>query len=210
MSGAILYTFRRCPYAMRGRMALHVAGIDYEHREVALRNKPQAMLDASPKGTVPVFIADNGEVIDESLDLMRWALSQSDPHSWLTGDMSEMDALIAQNDGPFKHHLDRYKYKSRYVEGTPRGEVDLTHRAEASVILSKLDARIAESGYLVGKRESLADIAIFPFIRQFAATEPDWWAQTDWPALRDWLANYLQSPLFKAIMVKHPLWNPAL
>jgi len=115
---AILYSFRRCPYAMRARMALHVSGVEYEHREIILRDKPASMLDASPKGTVPVFIKDNGDVIDESLDLALWALSQNDPLGWLNGHDAD---LIAQNDGPFKYHLDRYKYASRYQDNVPRG-----------------------------------------------------------------------------------------
>ena len=117
---AILYSFRRCPYAMRGRMALSAAGIEYEHREVLLRDKPDEMLKASAKGTVPVFIKEGGEVIDESLDVMHWALAQNDSEGWLDTDMSAASALIAQNDGDFKHHLDRYKYKSRYDDTAKR------------------------------------------------------------------------------------------
>ena len=201
---ATLYSFRRCPYAMRARMALHVSGIDYEHREVLLRDKPAEMLAASPKGTVPVFVTDNGEVIDESLDLALWALEQNDPHDWL----ESFDAtLVARIDGPFKHHLDRYKYASRYDETAPRGAVDLSHRDKAEAILLELNQRLESNSYLSGKAQSFTDIAIFPFIRQFAAVESQWWNAAPFAALRNWLTQHVKSQLFKDIMVKHPLWQ---
>jgi len=178
-------------------MALHLAGTDYDHREVLLRDKPATMLDASPKGTVPVFILVNGEVIDESLDLMRWALPDEPI------DTSVTDMI----DGPFKHHLDRYKYRSRYEETAKRGDVDLSHRAQAIELLQSLETCLMQSEYLMGSERSLTDIASFPFIRQFAATEPDWWArQSELPKTRNWLAELIASDLFKTIMVKHPLW----
>ncbi len=201
---AVLYSFRRCPYAMRARMALHVSGIEYEHRELILRNKPASMLAASPKGTVPVFIKDDGVVIDESLDLALWALEQNDPNGWMNG--YEPD-LVTQNDGPFKHHLDRYKYASRYDDDAERGAVDLTHRGQAEVILSELNQRLEASSYLTSKRQNFTDIAIFPFIRQFAAVQREWWQSTPYAALRAWLDSQLESDLFKTIMVKHPLWE---
>ena len=201
---AVLYSFRRCPYAMRARMALHVSGVEYEHREIILRDKPASMLDASPKGTVPVFIKDNGDVIDESLDLALWALSQNDPLGWLNGHDAD---LIAQNDGPFKYHLDRYKYASRYQDNVPRGAVDLAHRSQAEEILIKLNQLLKENGSLTGPQQSFTDIAIFPFIRQFAAVEPEWWNNTPLHALRDWLGRHIDSAIFKTIMTKHPLWT---
>ena len=204
---AILYSFRRCPYAMRGRMGLAASGAVYEHREVLLRDKPAAMLKASPKGTVPVFITEQGTVVDESLDVMMWALGQNDPRNWLDCDGAAADALIAANDGPFKHHLDRYKYASRYDENAPRGAVDESHRAAAIDALAPLEARLKTTPYLMGKTRTLADIATFPFIRQFAATEPDWWAGLDKPDLKTWLKTNLESDLFKTIMKKHPLWE---
>ena len=206
---AILYSFRRCPYAMRGRMALSAAGIEYEHREVLLRNKPDEMLEASAKGTVPVFIKEGGEVIDESLDVMYWALAQNDSEGWLDTDMSAASALIAQNDGDFKHHLDRYKYKSRYDDTAKRGDVDLDHRAQAMKIVGGYETALTGNAGLLGKT-SLADIAIFPFMRQFAATQPEWWAaQSQAPRVRDWLTRHIESPRFKTIMTKYPLWTPA-
>ena len=207
--GAILYSFRRCPYAMRGRMGLYVSGVAYEHREILLRDKPQDMLDTSPKGTVPVFIHKDGSVTDESLDLLLWALSENDPLGWLDCDRKTADTLIAANDGDFKHHLDRYKYASRYNEDTTRGDVDLAHREEAEKHIQNLEARLAKSPYLLGEKQSLADIAIFPFIRQFSNVEPKWWAGAPYPKTRDWLTRHIESGLFKAIMTKHPLWKTA-
>ncbi|WP_371397368.1 glutathione S-transferase [Fretibacter rubidus] len=202
---AVLYSFRRCPYAMRARMALSVSGLTYEHREVALRDKPQAMLDASPKGTVPVFITQDGRVIGESLAIALFALDHNDPHHWL----ANFDAdLVALNDGDFKHHLDRYKYASRYKDDAARGDIDLSHRQAASVILDNLDARLGNHPYLSGNNQSFTDIAIFPFIRQFAAVEPDWF-NARFPTLSIWLTRHVESDLFKKIMKKHALWSDA-
>lgn len=186
-------------------MGLHISGIEYEHREVLLRDKPEAMLEASPKGTVPVFVKSDGGVIDESLDLLRWTLSQNDPENWL--EFGQSDDLIEWFDGDFKHHLDRYKYASRY-EDVPRGAVNLEHRTKACEFLIQLEEALLQNKYLRRDKPSLADIAIFPFIRQFAAVERDWWTAHDYPKVRDWLAGLVASDLFKAIMVKHDVWKP--
>ncbi|WP_427450952.1 glutathione S-transferase N-terminal domain-containing protein [Litorimonas sp. WD9-15] len=199
MSGHILYSFRRCPYAMRARMALYLAGTEYEHREVSLRDKPEAMLEASPKGSVPVFMTSNEEVIDQSLDILRWAIP----------DAALKMEFVAQIDGPFKHHLDRYKYASRYDETAKRGDVDLGHRAEAVEILQPFERTLEIQTFLSGADMGPTDIATFPFIRQFAAVEPDWWSnESGLPKMRDWLKNCITSDLFKAIMEKYPLWSP--
>lgn len=196
----ILYSFRRCPYAMRARMALKASGLFYEHREILLRDKPPSMLAASPKGTVPVVVLPDGEVIDESLDVMRWALAQNDPENWLAPGDSMFD-LIAENDGPFKHHLDRYKYANRY-----EGAVSSEHRSAGLAFLKTLDDRLSGEGQLFGDAVSLADIAIFPFVRQFANTDRDWFDAQDLPQLQGWLAGHLASPRFAAIMEKHEVW----
>ena len=206
MTKAILYSFRRCPYAMRARMALRVSQLDYEHREVLLREKPEHMVEVSPKGTVPVFIQSNGVVIDESLDLLLFALTQNDPNGWLDCDQAEAKELIDANDGPFKHHLDRYKYASRYND-VARGDVDLSHRAAAEAHLNVLESRLEKHPYLLGLKQSYADIAIFPFIRQFANTDLDWWENTPYPKLREWLNHHITSDLFKTIMTKFPQWT---
>ncbi len=202
----ILYSFRRCPYAMRGRMALHIASIETEHREILLRDKPKAMLDVSPKGTVPVLILPNGDVIDESLDVMHWALGQNDPENWLAGDESLSKSLLSENDGDFKFNLDRYKYASRYDADAKRGDTNPEHQRAAEKFIQTLETQLTKSPYLLGEYRTLTDIAIFPFIRQFANTDKTSWENNDYPNTRNWLARHLSSDLFQAIMVKHPLW----
>jgi glutathione S-transferase len=196
----ILYSFRRCPYAMRARMALTISGIDYEHREVLLRDKPPAMLEASPKGTVPVVVLPDGNVIDESLDIMRWALGRNDPENWPAPGQAAYE-LIARNDGPFKSHLDRYKYPNRYENVDARH-----HRNSGSEFLAELDRMLTGQPCLFGPDISVADIAIFPFIRQFANHDRDWFDAQNWPDLQAWLAGHLASPLFEKIMKKQDVW----
>ena len=197
-----LYSFRRCPYAMRARMAIKVAGIEMELREVVLRDKPDAMLEASAKGTVPVVVLPDGQVIDESLDVMRWALAENDPDGWLSPDRGVMDALIADNDGPFKHHLDRFKYATRYEDANP-----VVHRAAAEPYLIALDERLESTSYLMGERQSLADVAIFPFVRQFASAAGDWMQQERFTSLMAWLDRQVSSDLFLSVMKKYPQWH---
>ncbi|MHA7900894.1 MAG: glutathione S-transferase [Henriciella sp.] len=203
----ILYSFRRCPYAMRARMAIAAAGVKCQLREVVLRDKPAEMLDASPKGTVPVIVEPDGTVIEESLDVMAWALAQNDAESWLTPDQgtrAEMDALIAECDGSFKRALDRYKYPNRYEdEGVDRDE----QRALGLAFLEQLNARLDGQSQLFGTRVSYADIAIFPFIRQFANTDRTWFDALDLPNLQSWLKGHLESDRFKQIMPKYPQWK---
>ena len=216
---AILYSFRRCPYAMRGRMALTISGLEYEHREIILRDKPGSMLEFSPKGTVPVFITKNGDVIEESIDIVHYALGQNDPEGWLTGKDAAAEQFMSDNDGPFKHHLDRYKYASRYNEDAKRGDVDLTHRKAAEGYIAKLEARLNETPFLSGETRGLADMTIFPFIRQFANTDRTWWdgPQNEedgtkippYPKTHKWLEGHLASDLFLSVMKKHPLWVDA-
>jgi len=197
----VLYSFRRCPYAMRARMALLVSETTVRLREVVLRDKPDEMIAASPKATVPVLVLPDGEVVDESLAIMRWALGHNDPQHWLQGSDAEA-ALIAEADGPFKHHLDRYKYPVRYDDVDP-----LEHRAGGLAFLEKLDSLIQKSGQLAGERPTLADHAIFPFVRQFANNDRDWFDSLPLPALQKWLADHLASPLFVTTMQKYPQWQ---
>lgn len=198
MAEPILYSFRRCPYAMRARMALLVGATAFEHREVKLSAKPPQMLAASPKGTVPVLVLPDGGVIDESLDIMRWALVRHDPEQWLDGDDR---ALIAANDGPFKYHLDRAKYPERH--GSDPDE----HRAAALAFLAPLEDRLSRTAYLCGPRRSLTDAAIMPFIRQFAAIDMAWFAAQPLPNVRRWLAEQLASPLFEQVMERREPWR---
>lgn len=198
----ILYSFRRCPYAMRARMALWTAGVTVELREVKLANKPPELVEASPKATVPVLDFRDGSVLEESIAIMRWALLRSDPEHWLEGDNTE---LIGEADGPFKHHLDRYKYPNRYEDEPGFDEVD--HRAAGSMFLNKWDAHIARHGSLTRASRSLADIALFPFIRQFANHDRSWFDAQDLPHLHPWLEAHLASDLFASIMPKFAPWR---
>jgi len=195
----ILYSFRRCPYAMRARLALLVSGTGCEPREVKLSDKPAALIAASAKATVPVLVLPGGEVIDESLDIMRWALGRHDPEGWLAGDDA---ALIAANDGPFKHHLDRYKYPDRHAADAA------AHRAQGLAMLAELDRRLAAQPYLCGAQRSLTDAAIMPFVRQFAATDRQWFDAQPLPAVQRWLAEQIGSPLFARAMIPRAPWRP--
>lgn len=202
---AVLYSFRRCPYAMRARMALRYAGCTVQIHEVSLKAKPPEMLERSPKGTVPVLVLEDqalgDQVIDQSLDIMHWALAQNDPDKWLlinNGDgRRDIQALIEENDQVFKQHLDRYKYFVRHPE-YPQEH----YRQLGEVFLQKLEARLKDRDFLITDRLSLADIAVAPFIRQFSAVDPDWFATSPYPKLRGWLERFIQSALFKAVMVK--------
>jgi len=198
-SNTILYSFRRCPYAMRARMAIAVSGIQVELREVVLRDKPQALLDISPKATVPVLLTADNTVIDESLDIMVWALGQSDPDNWLTKISNE---LIANNDEKFKYWLDRYKYADRYPE-----HPEQYYREQGEHTLLMLEKQLAKASYLSGDNITFTDIAIFPFIRQFAFSDIDWFKQSPYPRLRKWLGGVIESTLFLNIMHKYPAWQ---
>lgn len=196
MSEAVLYSFRRCPYAMRARMALRYSGVAVQIIEVSLKAKPAEMLALSPKGTVPVLSVD-GRVIDESLAIMGWALAQNDPEGWLLGDDRATQALIEENDQGFKHQLNRYKYAERYPE------YPMEHyRAEGEVFLMRLEGLLAEREYLLAGHLSLADVALAPFVRQFAHVDREWFGQAPYPRLQGWLQRFLESPLFIAVMAK--------
>ncbi|MDE1912732.1 MAG: glutathione S-transferase [Pseudomonas sp.] len=196
MSDAVLYSFRRCPYAMRARMALRYSGVAVQIIEVSLKAKPAEMLALSPKGTVPVLSVD-GRVIDESLAIMRWALAQNDPEGWLLGDDRATQALIEENDQGFKHQLNRYKYAERYPEQPMEH-----YRAEGEVFLMKLEGLLAEQEYLLAGHLSLADVALAPFVRQFAHVDREWFGQAPYPRLQGWLQRFLESPLFIVVMAK--------
>ena len=195
-----LYSFRRCPYAMRARMALRYCGVPVEIVEVSLKAKPAEMLALSSKGTVPVLDVD-GQVIDESLDIMRWAVARHDPQDWLLKDDPQgqlaIEALIEENDQHFKVHLNRYKYAERYPE-----QPMAFYRAEGEVFLRKLDELLEGRDYLLTDHPSLADVALMPFIRQFAHVDREWFAQTPYRRLQAWLQRFLESDLFTSIMKK--------
>jgi glutathione S-transferase len=202
----ILYSFRRCPYAIRARLAIKCCQIEVELREVVLSDKPSEMMAASPKGTVPVLILADGSVIDESLDIINWALSKNDPECWLPGNnqlIQKSNDLIKINDDSFKDDLDHYKYANRFPD-FPANH----YRLQAEKFLQTLEQLLDKSNYLVDNRITLADIAIFPFIRQFAFVDKDWFDQSQYKKLQVWLEVMLNMKLFTDVMKKYPQWAP--
>jgi glutathione S-transferase len=203
----VLYSFRRCPYAMRARMALWYSRIPVELREVILRDKPRELVMASAKATVPVLVLPDGRVIDESYDIMKWALLCSDPNGWLDIDPAAADALIERNDVDFKPNLDRYKYPERFGDRHPQVSAEVS-REKGLNYLHDLDALCREHPYLFGERISMIDVAVAPFVRQFANVDLKWFESTAGDALKRWLARFVQSELFLSVMLKYPRWSP--
>lgn len=201
----ILYSFRRCPYAMRARLAIHYAGLTVTLREVALRNKPAEMLAISPKGTVPVLQLPDGTVIDQSLDIMRWACQQADPGSWLAPSMTPLgQSWLATLDGSFKQLLDRYKYADRYPELTA-----CAYRDQAvALMLAPMNEQLIQTPHLFGASPCLVDMALIPFVRQFAQVDAAWFEQAPLPGLQRWLQALVGSPLFDYAMTKYAPWHP--
>jgi len=199
----ILYSFRRCPYAMRARAALLASGIAVELREVVLRDKPAAMLTASPKGSVPVLVLPDGKVIDESWDIMLWALHQYDPHGWLGQNECYLQAALPwlnENDTTFKRNLDRYKYPERFPEQT-----QTDYRSAGELFLLKLEQSLKP--YLLGSSFTLADATVLPFVRQFTAVDANWFFQAPYPAVSAWLNEFTASEAFTKVMQKFPVWK---
>ena len=208
---AILYSLKHCPYAMRARIAIFRAKQPVFLRDLVLSNKPKEMIMASPKGTVPVLVLPNGTVIDESLEVMLWALQASDPDDLLhiKGEnsfeneniLADMLTLIAEFDNDFKVCLEQYKCAKRYQEDNI-----VPYREACENYIQMLELRLTKYSFLMSDKESLADIALMPFIRQFAKVERQWYLQSPYPKLRFWLNNYLQSAMFTKVMAKYPLW----
>ncbi len=233
----VLYTFRRCPYAMRARWAIEVAGVAVDMREIALRDKPAPMLAASPKGTVPVLVLRSGEVIDESLNIMRWALAQRDPEGWLTPERGTLDDMLAWIDAceaDFKPHLDRSKYALRYraewacdsgADAADEAAFSERHRALALQFLERLAAHLAATQSpgaaranpcdeteaicpgLFGARAALADVAIVPFVRQFARMDEGRFAEQAPTGVANWMRCLLARADFGAVMTRRALWR---
>ena len=201
MTQPVLYTYRRCPYAMRARMALLQAGVAYQAQEVSLRDKPPAMLAVSPKGTVPVLVLANGDVLEQSWDIMRWAYAQTGDRDtwWARAQTTVNQALLALCDGEFKGHLDRYKYPQRFDDA-----LGAAHHAShaVAVLLKPLEATLKDQPQLGGSTPCAADMGIFPFVRQFAAVNPERFEALPLLAVKAWLAGWLAHPLFEAAMVK--------
>jgi glutathione S-transferase len=198
----LLYSYRRCPYAMRARMAMLQANRRFEAFEVVLRDKPSALLALSPKGTVPVLQLPDGGVLEESWDIMRWALEPADDGWWSRAQSEDNLDLLQRNDGDFKRDLDRYKYPERYPAEAASCEAVRSQAVAALPAL--LEARLQRERYLGGATPCATDLAIFPFVRQFAAVEPGWFAEQALPALQGWLAAWLASRLFEVCMTKLP------
>ena len=192
-----LYTYRRCPYAIRSRLALHQANIDYESIEISLKDKSSEFLALSPKGTVPVLVDVNGEVIEESLEIMLWALNQNDPACWLLNDENASQKLIDENDFNFKKNLDRYKYTDRFPEHSKE-----YYRSECEIFLNLLNDKLQSNNYLMAERISLADAAIFPFVRQFSLVDEDWFLNSKYQELKKWLHNLINTQMFQEVMRK--------
>ncbi|MEM5528328.1 glutathione S-transferase [Gammaproteobacteria bacterium AS21] len=201
MKMPILYSFRRCPYAMRARLAIAYSQVNVVLREVVLKNKPAAMLKASAKGTVPVLCLADGCIIDESLDIMKWALTQNEQAQWPLEDEQQL-ALIAHCDDVFKGWLDKYKYADRH----PEHSMDY-YREHCCEFLAVLEQQLAGSDYLFSEQMSLADAAIFPFVRQFAHVDRQWFYQSEFINVQRWLNLQLDSSLFQAIMFKYKPWQ---
>lgn len=197
----ILYSFRRCPYAMRARLALFACNITCELREVVLRDKPKQMVDISPKSTVPVLELMNGTVIDESRDIIIWAVEQNDPNGWQSY-LQEMKELVEINDHQFKTHLDKYKYSSRNPE-LSKDE----HRKNGDFFLKLLNDKLTGQSFLSADELTITDLAIFPFIRQFAFVDKEYFDSLPYPHLQKWLEHHLNSDLFKNIMNKYDQWH---
>ena len=199
-----LYSFRRCPYAMRARLGIVFAELQVELREIVLKNKPAQMLAISPKGTVPVLqLAGRDErVIEESFEILQWALAQNDPHALLNTDLASANALIEQNDHSFKYWLDRYKYADRHPQFS-----QLEYRQQGEVFLQELEDLLGKNTYLLGDNISIADIGIMPFVRQFAHVDRDVFYSLPYPKLQQWLAGWLEHPAFQQVMVKFKPWQ---
>lgn len=197
----VLYSFRRCPYAMRARLAIASSGQVVHLREIALKNKPAELLAISPNKTIPVLQLCDGIIFDESLEIMVWALTQSDPEHWLEAPLQEMLLLIDKNDFEFKPCLDKYKYSDRYPDYDK-----LYYRHQAEDFLIRLESRLSAQPYLFAEHATLADIAIFPFIRQFADVDKAWFKQSPYPHIREWLSKLINNTLFHSCMQKYPTW----
>lgn len=211
MSYPVLYSFRRCPYAIRARMAIVYAGLTVFIREVELKNKPASMIDCSAKGTVPVLVLRDGSVIDESIDIVFWALELQPAERLFrtlnAGDQALARQLIAENDHTFKAHLDGYKYTAPAAANNDQQKTALQHRLDGEIFLAKLEQYLAVGDFLLGRQQSVADLAILPFIRQFAYVDRPWFDRSPYPRLRGWLDAGLESTLFKDCMAKLPAWH---
>ena len=205
MSLPILYSLRQCPYAMRARMGLALAGQKVLLRNIVMTNIPDEMFAVSPKGTVPVLLFDDGSVIDESLDIMLWCLGKNDPNRLLfepgTSSSSDMMTFIKRNDDEFINALYRYKAASRYHDVD-----EVSCREQCEVFICYLEQCLTKNEFLMGDTPRLVDYVILPFIRQFSRVDRKWYVQAPYPKLQRWLERHYQNPIFSKVMKKYPLW----
>lgn len=198
----VLYTFRRCPYAIRARFTISYSGIRYIHREILLKKRPKELYDISKKATIPVLQLENDCIIDQSLDIMRWAIVENDKDGWFKNNKVNQLEMISLNDNIFKIWLDKYKYHSRFPE-----ESKNYYRNKCSVILNKYEEQFKKTRYLLSDKCSLADVAIFPFVKQFKYVD-DLWFEDYYPKTNKWLNLFINSDNFQFIMKKYPIWSP--
>lgn len=200
-----LYSFRRCPYAMRARLGIYLSGTQVSLREIVLKHKPETMLQASPKGTVPVLILQDDKVIDESLDIMLWALKHNDPDNLLLeGEPHKQEiakVLIQANDNEFKPWLDKYKYADRHPE-----QREENYREQGEQFIAQLEELLTKNEQLLGVKPCIADFAIYPFVRQFAHVNKAWFKGSPYLNVQRWLSGHLTSTTFSHIMNKYPTW----
>ena len=205
MSLPILYSLRQCPYAMRARLGLLLAEQPVILRDIVMTNIPEEMIEASPKGEVPVLVLDDGTVIDESIDIMRWTLNKNDPQDLLYKNypslIEEIEIFINFNDNEFVDALKKYKASSRYHD-----DAEVKHRQQCEVFIKDIESRLSKHEYIFGDVPSLADYAILPFIRQFSRVDRKWYLQSPYPKLRKWLERHYNNPLFSKAMKKYPQW----
>jgi glutathione S-transferase len=209
----VLYSFRRCPYAIRARLAIKAAGVAVVHREVLLSHKPAELLAASAKATVPVLVLPDGTVLEESLEIMQWALARHDPHGWMQASESEaLQFWTRCNDGPFKRALDSYKYAKGPAQGSARDSTQDSTRDRrdqaVNLMLAPMEAQLAQHRFLLRESPSLADIALLPFVRQFAACDTEWFSRAPLQRLQAWLTGLTGQPLFEAVMTPREPWLP--
>ncbi len=202
----VLYSLQNCPYAMRARLTLLLSEQDIIIRAITLKDKPQTMLKASPKGTVPVLVLTDGTVIEESMEIMLWALEQSDPNNLLPQDKPDIQQaiikLIQRGDDEFKHPLEQYRAAKRYHRDS-----EIHWREQCESFIEELEQRLSTNSYFVGNSASLADYSFIPFMRQFGRVDRKWFANAPYPNVKAWLSTQLQSRLYAKMMTKHPLWH---
>ena len=205
MNAPVLYSFRRCPYCMRAHMALKKSGIKVELREVALSNMPEEALALSPKATVPILALPDGTFIDESWDIVKWALNKNDPDKWLGEDneyLLDTEMLVETNDFSFKEDLDHYKYADRHPEKTQE-----EYRELCLEFIEELEEMLSDNKYLLSNQLTAADVSVFSFVRQFSMVDKEWFDQAPYPKVQAWLNEILCSELFNDVFQKHELWQ---